>query len=207
MKNIINNCVNEWLEISANKIPKTDSNFHELTLFSLAISTKATTILELGVRDGGTTLPLLLAAHINKGTLHSVDINTISYRPPKELENNWIMSQNINALDFLSTWNPTKVIDMVFIDDWHSYEHVKQELQLLDKYVSPKSIILVHDTMYSRWEPHYHCDLTLKDGQWGGGGPYRAVAELDPNFWEFSTIPVNNGLTIVRKKHTSKFYF
>ena len=31
------------------------------------------------------------------------------------------------------------------------------------------------------------------------GGPYRAVAELNPQFWEWSTLPWNNGLTILRK--------
>jgi hypothetical protein len=60
--------------------------------------------------------------------------------------------------------------------------------------------------MYGNNEPRYHTDLTLKDGQWAEGGPYRAVAELNPQFWEFSTIPSNNGLTILRKKYSSKFY-
>jgi hypothetical protein len=51
-----------------------------------------------------------------------------------------------------------------------------------------------------------HSDLTLNTGQWAKGGPYRAVAELDPQFWEFSTLPYNNGLTILRKKYSNKFF-
>ncbi len=36
--------------------------------------------------------------------------------------------------------------------------------------------------------------------EWGEGGPYRAVEELDKNKWEWMTIPVNHGLTLLRKK-------
>ena len=72
--------------------------------------------------------------------------------------------------------------------------------------VSPKSVIVLHDLMYGNYEPHYHCDLTLKNGQWAGGGPYRAISELNEQFWEFSTIPVNNGLTILRKKYSNKYH-
>jgi hypothetical protein len=59
--------------------------------------------------------------------------------------------------------------------------------------------------MYGNTCPFYHVDLIVKDGQWGNGGPYRAVAELNPQFWEFSTLPWNNGLTILRKKYSNKF--
>ena len=34
-------------------------------------------------------------------------------------------------------------------------------------------------------------------GKWWDA--YRAVAELNPQFWEWSTLPWNNGLTILRK--------
>ena len=54
--------------------------------------------------------------------------------------------------------------------------------------------------------PYYHVDLTENAClQWKNGGPYRAVAELNPQFWEFSTLPWNNGLTILRKKYSSKY--
>jgi len=83
---------------------------------------------------------------------------------------------------------------------------VKRQLELLDELVSPSSIILLHDLMYGNTNPFYHCDLTLKDGQWANGGPYRAVAELNPQFWEWSTLPWNNGLTILRKKYSNRYF-
>lgn len=60
--------------------------------------------------------------------------------------------------------------------------------------------------MYGNTCPHYHSDLTDKKGQWANGGPYRAVAELSPQFWEFATLPYNNGLTLLRKKYSNKFF-
>ena len=79
---------------------------------------------------------------------------------------------------------------------------MKAELELLDFQVGSSTVILLHDLMYANFEPHYHTDMDVHEGQWANGGPYRAVAELNKNFWEFSTIPVCNGLTILRKKYS-----
>lgn len=183
---------------------KGDSDKHSLTLFGIAMSLGAKNILELGVRSGNTTLPLLLAAHMNKGKLTSVDIETTEFTPPCDMTSSWEFVRS-DALDFLKS-RPNPPYDLIYIDDWHSYRHVKSELEYIDTLVSPKTVILLHDLMYGNTEPRYHSDLTLKDGQWAEGGPYRAVAELNSQFWEFSTIPVNNGLTILRKKYSSKYY-
>ena len=179
-----------------------DSDNHLMTLFSLALTTKGKTFIELGVRDGSTTLPLLLAAKLCGGKLYSVDINKTDYEPTKDLINHWSFHQ-MSSIDFLESFDGD--IDLIFVDDWHSYEHVAKELEILDRKVSPKTIILLHDLMYGETCPFYHTDLTIKDGQWGNGGPYRAVAELNQQFWEYSTIPYNNGLTILRKKYSNKF--
>ena len=182
-----------------------DSDRHALTLFSIALATKGKTFIELGVRNGTTTLPLLMAAHLNSGKLTSVDLNDTKFKCPTPYSSNWEFIKS-DAIEFLNNWNPKKKIDFIYIDDWHSYAHVKKELEFIDKFISPSSIIVLHDLMYGNHEPFYHTDLTLQSGQWTEGGPYRAVAELDPNFWEFSTLPWNNGLTILRKKYSSKYY-
>ena len=64
----------------------------------------------------------------------------------------------------------------------------------------------MHDLMYGNTDPFYHADLSHHEGQWASGGPYRAVAELNPQFWEWSTLPWNNGLTILRKKYSNKYH-
>lgn len=184
-----------------------DSDKHLMSLFSVALGMKAKHIVELGVRNGSTTLPLLLAAKLNGGHVVSVDINPTSFKPPKELEQYWTFVQS-DALEFLRDQVTIRFTpyDLVYIDDWHSYEHVKKELEYIDRLVSPKSVVLLHDLMYGNYAPHYHSDLTLDKGQWANGGPYRAVAELDPQFWEFATLPYNNGLTLLRKKYSNLYF-
>lgn len=182
-----------------------DSDRHLLSLFSIALSLGAKNILELGVRDGATTLPLLLAAHVNEGHLISVDQEKTSFIPPSHLQASWTFHHQ-NSLHFLESYDKKKAFDLVYIDDWHAYSHVKKELEFLDPCVSPKSLILLHDLMYGGTEPQYHTDLSLQEGQWAEGGPYRAVAELPQNFWEFSTIPSCNGLTVLRKKYSSLYH-
>lgn len=180
-----------------------DSDRHIISIFSIALASRGSTFVELGVREGHTTEPLLQAAELNGGHLWSVDLN-----PPSEFKTdskNYTFVQS-DSIEFLENWNPNKKIDLIYVDDWHSYPHVKRQLELIDRYIGPRSIILLHDLMYGNTDPFYHTDLTLTDGQWGGGGPYRAVAELNPQFWEWSTLPWNNGLTILRKKYSNKYH-
>lgn len=180
-----------------------DSDRHIISMFSIALASRGKTFVELGVREGHTTEPLLQAAEMNGGHLWSVDIN-----PPSEFKTDsqsYTFVQS-DSIQFLENWDPNKKIDVIYVDDWHSYPHVKKQLELIDRYVGPRSIILLHDLMYGNTDPFYHCDLTLPDGQWEGGGPYRAVAELNPQFWEWATLPWNNGLTILRKKYSNKYH-
>jgi len=181
-----------------------DSDRHLLALFALAVGCRGKIFIELGVRSGTTTIPLKHAAKLNGAILHSVDICDNPFET--NWDENWMYHQK-DAIVFLEEWESKKLEapDLVYVDDWHSYDHVKKEIEILDRIVSPKTIILLHDLMYGGTEPYYHSDLTMKDGQWANGGPYRAVAELNPQFWEFATIPYNNGLTILRKKYSSKY--
>ena len=181
-----------------------DSDKHLASIFGIAIGHGGKNFLELGVRQGGTTLPLLSAAYLNGGHLTSIDLNQTTFEPDQKYSQNWTFKQS-DAIDFLQSCGPSTKFDLVYLDDWHSYDHVKKELSLLDPLVTPGSVILVHDLMYGKTAPYYHSDLAVKRGQWANGGPYRAVCELDDNFWEFSTLPYNNGLTILRKKYSSLY--
>lgn len=199
----LNTLLNDYLDKAING--HNDSDKHFLTLFSIAVASGTKNIIELGVREGGTTSPLLAAAQINGGTLHSVDINETPFKPEKELSDHWKFYKQ-DAVEFLTKWDRSKEVGLVYVDDWHSYSHVKNELEQLDSIISPSSVVILHDLMYGGTCPFYHVDLTDSAGaQWSEGGPYRAVAELNPQFWEFSTLPWNNGLTILRKKYSNKF--
>ena len=184
---------------------KGDSDRHLLTLFSIALASKGETYVELGVREGHTTEPLYQAAWHNGGKLWSVDLNEpTEFKPPSDTLHYQFKKQD--SIEFLEGWPKHKKMDVVFVDDWHSYEHVKRQLELLDECVGPRSVILLHDLMYGNTDPFYHVDLAHHEGQWASGGPYRAVAELNPQFWEWSTLPWNNGLTILRKKYSNKYH-
>ena len=178
-----------------------DSDQHLLTMFALAVSMNAKRILELGVRAGSTTLPFLLAAKETGGIVHSVDLNPTAFSCPDDLKIYWNFYQ-LDAIQWLQN-NSNAHYDLVYVDDWHSYPHVKQELELIDTMISPSGLVLLHDLMYSNSQPHYHSDVNTTNPQWAEGGPYRAVAELDPEKWEWATVPVNHGLTILRKKSGS----
>lgn len=179
-----------------------DSDQHTITLFAIALQIKAKQILELGVRDGDTTEPLLLAAFMNGGKLNSVDIEPTRWAAPPELAPTWNFVQQ-DALTFLSNCVGGHVkFDLIFVDDLHKYEHVKKELELIDKIADEKTVILLHDLMGEGNFPNYFLPTSPHyNGQvWEGGGPFRAVNELDKGVWEWSTIPVNHGLTILRKR-------
>lgn len=175
-----------------------DSDAHALILYSIALSIKAKTIIELGVRDGCSTAPLLLAVQKTGGKLYSVDIKPAWFGVSKDLTKYWEFCAS-DAIKFLNSWDRDKKIDLVFVDDLHTYEHVAKEIEALRPIVTPNTVIMLHDTMYNNHQPKYHIDPNAA-GQWVGGGPARAVVELDLNVWEFAMVPSCNGLTILRLK-------
>ena len=180
-----------------------DSDRHLISIFAMELASRGKVFVELGVREGHTTEPLYEAAKLVGAHLWSVDLNDPTKFKPNNGNYTFVKQDSIK---FLEQWPKDKKIDVAFVDDWHSYPHVKRQLELLDELVSPSSIILLHDLMYGNTDPFYHSDLTHHEGQWASGGPYRAVAELNPQFWEWSTLPWNNGLTILRKKYSNKYH-
>jgi hypothetical protein len=63
------------------------------------------------------------------------------------------------------------------------------------------TLIVLHDLMHSHKHPHYNTDQYPQDHEFGGTGPHGGVKKFileNPNF-EMVTIPVNHGLTILRK--------
>lgn len=177
-----------------------DSDRHVLTVWAMAMQIHAKSILELGVRTGNTTLPFLLAAKELGGHVDSVDLNPTTFNCPDDLRPYWTFFEN-DAIKWLEDRAASGArYDLIYIDDWHSYPHVKRELEIIEPMITPSSIILLHDLMYSGAHPDYRSDPDTTDPQWAGGGPYRAVAELDPASWEWATVPVNHGLTLLRKK-------
>ena len=164
-----------------------DSDRHLISIFAMALASRGKVFVELGVREGHTTEPLYEAAKLVGAHLWSVDLNDPTKFKPNN--GNYTFTKQ-DSIKFLEEWPKDKKIDVAFVDDWHSYPHVKRQLELLDELVGPSSIILLHDLMYGNTDPFYHVDLSHHEGQWASGGPYRAVAELNPQFWELSLIHI-----------------
>lgn len=181
--------------------PIEDSDACFLTMYSLVVTLKPKKILELGVRHGDTTRALLAAAKKVGSHVTSVDINPTQFECPEEFKDSWefvlsdaivYLSQSIARED---KWN------MVFIDDWHTADHVFKELSLIDHMVDNKTLILLHDLMWNRSEPEYNLTKQPPGHEFEGGGPAQAVfsfVDKHPEY-EFCTLPVQNGLTILRK--------
>ena len=171
---------------------------HVLTFFSIALQMKTKKILELGVRNGGSSYPFLVACKVLGGHLTSVDINSSVWKAPEDLAEYQTFIQS-DAIEFLT--KNTEKYDLIYVDDWHSYPHVKRELEEIDRISDEKTIILLHDLMGQSCHPHFFNPINRHEKtEWGLGGPYRAVEELDKEKWEWATIPINHGLTILRKK-------
>jgi len=195
-----------------------DIDEHLMTLFGLVLSMKPNTIYEFGTRTARSTVPFLLASQFTESRVISVDIQdpspdffskdgSVTAFPPKAWRSSWTFVKK-DAIKFLQEDFPVYRSedlhypdhgDIIYIDDWHSYPHVKKELELV-KDVTPKDLIILHDLMYGNSEPNYKSVEDPKDPQWAQGGPYRAVSELDLDVWEYATIPRCNGLTLLRKK-------
>jgi predicted O-methyltransferase YrrM len=172
---------------------------HTFTFFSIALQIKAKNILELGVRCGGSTYPFLVAAKVLGGKVTSIDLEVPEYEAPEDLQPYWNFVQS-DALEFLD--KNTEKFDLIYVDDWHSYQHVKKELEYIDKISDETTVILLHDLMGMSHFPKYFYPLNEPaTSEWGEGGPFRAVLELDIRRWEWSTIPVAHGLTILRKRY------
>jgi len=179
-----------------------NTNAHLITLFSIALSLRAKRILELGVWRGTSTQPLLYAAKLTNGLLESVDISRKrgrkAFDPEKnqELREHWKFYKK-DAIQFLQDLPDDLIYDLIFIDDDHAYQHVKEELLLIANHVNKRSIILLHDLMNNS-DPEYSKWLEDRPPE-EQGGPTRAVKELPKEDWEFATVPVCNGLTMLRK--------
>jgi hypothetical protein len=100
-------------------------------------------------------------------------------------------------------------IDVLFIDGDHSYEGGKLDFELYSKILSPKGIILIHDTD-SEYEESLIVSEDAKKDHHRFDGPSRLVKELQlnpewnlVNLFNFRILndkPSSSGITIVNRK-------
>jgi hypothetical protein len=106
-----------------------DSDGHLMSILGLVLGLRAKHILELGVRQGRTTLPLLMAAKLTGGMVVNVDIQDTSFETPMALMTHWTFVK-MDELEFLwtldtsahfghhgSVSDTSSALDLVYIDD------------------------------------------------------------------------------------------
>jgi predicted O-methyltransferase YrrM len=138
---------NNPLEIHMTK--PTDIHEHLATLFMLTIEFNLKRIVELGTREGESTVALLQAAKQINGKVFSIDIDPC-LRAKRliqkyELQKYWEFTQ---ADDLKMKWSTP--IDHLFIDTSHTFDQTLRELEKYEPYVRHGGIITMHDIVSSQ---------------------------------------------------------
>jgi predicted O-methyltransferase YrrM len=117
---------------------------HLTTLYILTVEFNLKTILELGIREGKSTIALLKAAYQIGGEVYSVDINSClearNVIEKHRLNDRWVF---IPGDDLKVEWN--KPLDYLFIDTSHEYKQTIKELEKYEPCVKIGVIITLHD--------------------------------------------------------------
>jgi predicted O-methyltransferase YrrM len=126
-----------------------DISDHLITLGFLVREFDLKRILEVGTRDGYSTVALVEAASAIGGEVLSIDIEPcLGARELLEslgLTDHWRFLQ-ANALDLDATQIP-QPIDLLFIDTFHLYSQTLAELRKFVPYLRSGSWIVLHDSV------------------------------------------------------------
>jgi len=165
-------------------IEKSEINEHQVTLFMLTVENNLKRTLELGVREGRSTMVLSEAINLIGGHLWSIDIadcpNVKKKMKEMGLEHVWSFIKNDDK-EVAKTWD--KELDHVFIDTSHTYDDTIEELRIFSKFVVKNGFITLHDII------SYPEVLTaIKD-----------FVKENPKKYRFYNYVNNNGLGILRK--------
>ena len=160
----------------------TDIHEHLVTLYLLTVELDLKRILELGTRDGDSTIALLHGAKAVGGHVTSVDLKESAKAKEAVLGLGFAAFWSfIESDDTVLPWDTP--IDHLFIDTSHTFEHTVKELKKFEPLVRVGGVITLHDS------------VTYPDLR-------RAVLEYtkgrrDLRIYEFLN---NNGLLVVFKR-------
>lgn len=175
-------------EYEAALVPS-DISEHVPTLRNLASHCGHVT--EFGVRSGNSTRALMAG---RPGRLVSYDINEDAHIRElfRDQENKGYLYDYIIANVLTVEIEPT---EMLFIDTWHSYQQLAEELKLHAAKVS--RYIIMHDT-----ETYGLGGEELRHQDAPQGGLLAAIGEFlvrNPGWNVFQHYPNNNGLTVLAR--------
>ena len=164
----------------------TDIKEHILTLYSLAVVSKAKVLLEIG--SGQSTSALTAAANENEAEFYSIDLGVSSNLRlfpegegvlEKEPRYHSIVGNSMEV-----TWD--KPVDFFFLDSGHTYDLTLAELRKYAPFVKEGGWIVCHDTGEFHNEAFADCRRAM-------------LVFLNEVGWKFRTMNCQSGLTIIRK--------
>lgn len=143
----------------------TDIAEHLTTLYDITQVFYRPTVVELGLRDGHSTIGLLAAVEAKQGVMYSIDLEDTREHPNfnKEIleSNRWNFIQG-NDTDVVKRWDIP--INHLFIDTSHTYEHTKMELDQWGEFLTRDGVISLHDTNpYDRASKTYGVLQAMKE--------------------------------------------
>lgn len=130
----------------------TDVQAHLPRFVELARGLGARRVIELGVRQGVSTVAWIKALEETGGTVWAVDPGA----PPFEHRRMKFVQGWSTSLDVLEIL-PAEA-DVVFIDTDHTFELTLEELRLYAPRVAPGGALVLHDTAVEQFPHHYHED-------------------------------------------------
>jgi|SRR3990167_284340 len=165
----------------------TDIKEHLMTIYSLAVVSKAKTILEIG--SGQSTFALTAAANENKGQFYSIDLTPASSSLRLFPEGGGVLDKEeryhpieSDSLDVI--WHLP--IDFFFLDSGHTYDLTLAELKKYTPFVKKGGWIVCHDTGEFNNEAFADCRRAMLD----------FLTEVG---WDFRTMNCQSGFSIIKK--------
>ncbi len=198
----------ELNEVKKKSLKRTEISDHLETLFIKSLSIKPKLIVELGVSYGKSTFVFERVARLCKSNFVSVDINDCS-GVCQYGDWHFIQKDDIAFAREFKEWckarNINPMIDILFIDTSHIYEHTVQEIQHWFPFLSEKAIVFFHDTNLSLFV--HRKDKSITSGWNNQRGVIRALEDyFDKQFNEKKDfIDFRKGWLITHYSHSSGF--
>lgn len=188
------------------------SDIHEHLDTLRRYASECSTVGEFGVRGGNSTYALLLGLLRNnreKKSYVGVDVDSCSLAVPPARNLSEILGIKYEFIQQDSAKVNIENVDMLFIDTWHVYGHLKRELE--NNHAKVGKYILMHDTTVDEWDGEsIRCSLDIKQQALDSGYPEEEIRKgLWPAISEFleshpewrlkERYTNNNGLTILER--------
>jgi cephalosporin hydroxylase len=168
----------EFNEVLEHARRRSDFSDHLPALFAEALAARPKLIVELGTRGGESTFVFERVARLCDSTLLSVDIEDCLQASSYPAWN-FVKSDDVVFAGKFKAWCQKKkikpVIDLLFIDTSHLYEHTKAEIKVWLPHMARAGKVIFHDTNMQYF--YHRVDGSMDIGWDNQRGVIRALEE------------------------------